>query len=89
MGESNLKLGRCVATRGVVANLPPEVVNRMIRRHEAGDWGDLCREDKAANKRALKSGERVLSCYPSEHGKVYVITEWDRSLTTVLFAEEY
>jgi hypothetical protein len=59
-------------------------------RHARGDWGDLSSEDKLANKRALEEGTRLLSAYHLKTGqKIWIITEWDRSATTVLLPEEY
>ena len=58
-------------------------------RYQIGDWGDLCKEDKDANREALENGNRVLASYHTTHGKVYIITEADRSATTILFANEY
>jgi hypothetical protein len=61
-----------------------------LQRHARGDWGDVCDEDKQANDRALKNGdERILSAYSITGKKIWIITEWDRSVTTVLFPEEY
>ena len=65
------------------------VVN-SITRHTAGDWGDLCAEDKQTNDAALEYGDRVLSAYESKGlPKIWIITEADRSVTTVLFPEDY
>ena len=93
-------LGQLVATRAIAAALDPEVVTALVRRHESGDWGELDSSDKEANDRAVGSGERILSHYTvgiaplslfelTESASVYVITEWDRSVTTVLFTGEY
>jgi len=69
--------------------LAPEF-NEMIRAHARGDWGDLGDDDRHANEVALRTGDRILSAYHSSSGeKVYVITEADQALTTILFAEEY
>ncbi len=55
-----------------------------------GDWGDLDDEDKKENELSVKQGFRILSAYNLENGeKVWVITEWDRSVTTILLPEEY
>jgi hypothetical protein len=63
---------------------------QALRRHARGDWGDLDDEDLQANERALKDGTRLLSAYHSSAGtKFWIITEWDRSATTVLLPEEY
>jgi len=61
-----------------------------MARHARGDWGDLCKEDKNANNLSLKDGDRLLSAY--EHPtlpKIWIITECDRSATTILFPDEY
>ncbi len=72
------------------AVLEKEDVWRMLFRHCQGDWGDVCEEDKRANDEALKSGARLLSSYHDRNGvKFWVITEADRSSTTVLLPGEY
>jgi hypothetical protein len=61
-----------------------------LNRHLAGDWGDLCEEDREANEAALLDGERLFSAYKSEEvPPIWIITERDRSVTTVLFPDEY
>lgn len=61
-----------------------------LARHAAGDWGDLCGEDRAANDRAVAVGARILSAYHTPEGvKLWIITEADRSATTILLPEEY
>ena len=81
-------LGTIVATPGALA-LGADL-NRYMRRHHCGDWGDLDEEDKRANEKSLDEGERLLSCYQVGGGKrIYIITEADRSATTVLLPEEY
>jgi hypothetical protein len=65
-------------------------VQSLLQRHASGDWGDLCTEDTQANNDALQYGDRLLSSYVlSESCKVWVITEWDRSVTTILLPSEY
>lgn len=64
-------------------------IGAMLDRHFSGDWGDTCPEDSKANEYALKMGERILSIYHEDDFKVYVITEWDRSVTTVMLASDY
>ena len=86
-------LGQIVMTRGV-ADLVTDgkiVILPLISRHASGDWGDVCLHDQQLNDDAVKSGNRILSCYPisPEVGKVWIITEWDRSVTTVLRPEDY
>jgi len=60
-----------------------------LGRHVRGDWGDVDAEDRAANDRALREGTRVLSSYRAGGVKFWVITEADRSATTVLLPSEY
>jgi hypothetical protein len=70
----------------------PEASYQMLeclQRHRRGDWGSVCDEDKQTNDQALKAGERLLSAYTITGKKIWIITEWDRSVTTVLFPEEY
>ena len=67
-----------------------EHVYLSIKRHLAGDWGDVCDEDRAANESALKKGERLFSAYKKEgFPTIWVITEWNRSVTTTLLPVEY
>jgi hypothetical protein len=66
------------------------LIIRLVTRHITGDWGDLDIEDRTANDHAVILGERVLSAYHLPDGtKVWVITEADRSVTTVLLPDEY
>ncbi len=61
-----------------------------LDRHHCGDWGDLGDEDKAANDAALTSGGRIFSAYYlPDQTKIWIITEWDRSATTILLPSEY
>lgn len=84
--------GQIVATPGALAVL--ERANRspleFLSRHLHGDWGDLDQEDKTENELSLKYGYRLMSSYPvSETEKLWIITEADRSVTTLLLPEEY
>jgi hypothetical protein len=84
-------LGALVMTGTAFAVLHREDVKEtLLRRHARGDWGELCREDWEANERALFGNGRLLSVYHDRAGqKFYIITEYDRSLTTVLLPEDY
>lgn len=65
-------------------------VAQYLSRHLEGDWGDLPEEDVEQNRRAIAGQGRVFSAYNLESGsRIYVITEWDRTLTTVLLPSEY
>lgn len=93
--EDKFSLGRIVMTRGVDRKFNGDhgAMFDYLRRHADGDWGDLGYHDQALNNAALRDGTRLLSSYklPTEHGggKMYIITEWDRSVTTLLLPEEY
>jgi hypothetical protein len=60
-----------------------------LARHATGDWGDLCAFDRRQNEIALREGLRVLSSYDVPAGRLWIITEADRSITTILLPEEY
>ena len=60
-----------------------------LARHATGDWGELCAFDRRQNEIALRDGYRVLSAYPVGREYVWIITEADRSVTTILLPEEY
>lgn len=85
-------LGQIVATPNALDTLARYGVQpaELIDRHVGGDWGELPTEDAKANDAALKNGERLLSSYPLGQGvKVWIITEWDRSATTLLMPDDY
>lgn len=86
-------LGSLVVTSACSAFSDEHNVNlmRLVIRHHKGDWGDLCKEDKELNELALTPGEegRIFSAYIVEGVKLYIITEWDRSYTTVMLASDY
>ena len=82
--------GQIMATRNAALSLPANEIRKALNRHIIGDWGDLCEEDRQASEDALASGGRLLSVYHTASGvKFYVITEHDRSATTVLLPEDY
>ena len=87
---SKFPLGQTVITRTALVTLPAQDIAAALDRHRRGDWGEVDRDDWRANERALKQDERLLSVYRTTDGtKFYIITEWDRSLTTVLLPEDY
>lgn len=89
-----MNIGRLVATRSV-SDLMDEKkefrsdVNTALSQYLHNDWGVTCKEDSELNDRAVKDGERVLASYDTIEGKIWIITEWDRSYTTILFPSEY
>jgi hypothetical protein len=86
----HLSLGRTVITCGAQDELDNYDIQKALRRHQSGDWGDVSENDRKANDNAVKNGERVLSSYVSSEGEPFwIITEWDRSVTTVLLPDEY
>lgn len=88
-----LELGQVVATKGAIGAFDDCGENPVtyLTRHAMGDWGVVDKEDSEANDAAVKEGARVLSAYvlPRTNVKVWIITEWDRSVTTVLLPDEY
>ena len=88
------KLGRMLMTAGISAAVKEDAefdseIAKCLLRHSTCDWGDLCEEDSLLNDDALISGDRILSAYKTTKGKVWIITEADRSATTILFPSEY
>ena len=96
--QAKFEIGQLVATHGV-ANLMNEdpvfsgFARRSFRRFISGDWGEMCESDKQQNEGALKNSEnRIFAAYENaEHPawKLWIITEWDHSATTLLFPSEY
>ena len=83
-------LGRTLATPGVLEATTQAERNIAFNRHSRGDWGDVVGEDWTANDQALQNGERLISVYHTLSGiKFWIITEADRSATTVLLPREY
>ena len=84
-------LGQIVATPGALDVLDRGAVNasELLRRHQAGDWGNVPPEDADENNRSVENGWRVLSSYSVGTDRLWVITEADRSSTTLLLPEEY
>jgi len=84
--------GQIVASPGALALLEEAHKSPLefLSRHLRGDWGDLCHDDKAENESSLKYGFRLMSTYQiTETKKLWVITEGDRSVTTLLLPAEY
>lgn len=83
-------LGQIVATKNAVDSLDPSDVLACVQRHAACDWGELPDDDKSMNDLALEDEGRILSAYRDSKGtEFWVITEWDRSATTVLLPDDY
>lgn len=87
---AKFSLGQLVATPNAVNSISPDEILIALGRHVTGDWGELCEEDRSANERALLCGGRLFSSYVSvQNIKFWIITECDRSATTVLLPEDY
>lgn len=94
---SKFKLGAIVVTRGVGDLMTAKEEFKLfvaisIMRYAGGDWGSVCTEDATLNEEALEYGERLLGSYEHRSNpdwKIWIITEYDRSVTTILFPSEY
>jgi len=92
---SKFEIGTLVFTRTINDTIADnkkfaEEITSALRSYINAEWGVLSLSDKKANDSAVKTGEdRILAAYHTSKGKVYIITEWDRSYTTILFAYEY
>lgn len=84
--------GQIVATPGALRLLEETRKSPLdfLSRHLRGDWGDLSQKDKIENELSLKKGFRLMSSYPiTDRAKLWIITEADRAVTTLLLPEEY
>ncbi len=89
---AKFELGQVVATPGALTAFEESGENphEYLRRHQIGDWGDLCDEDRQENEYSLLHGFRLLSAYRLRNDvKIWVISEADRSSTTILLPSEY
>ncbi len=83
-------LGKIDMTRGVMNSVPAIEVWHAVMRHAECDWGEVGKDDWQSNDAALKDDARLLSAYRASNAKrFWIITEWDRSITTILLPEEY
>lgn len=95
MDEKKLDLGQIVITQNVNIAIKSnnkfyEFVMESLEKYKNKDWGNMCKEDKEINDDAIKTGEsRIFAAYEKEKDKIWIITEWDKSLTTILFPSDY
>lgn len=83
-------IGRLVITANANNVLDEKDWVQALARHVNGDWGDICEEDEGLNDEALVCGARIFSVYKNASGrKFWIITEHDRSYTTILLPEDY
>lgn len=89
-----LKTGTIAITNGIQYRTVDDIdfakfIADSLSRHIKCDWGDVCLEDEEANNEAYNKGGRILSAYTGSQDTIWIITEADRSSTTVLFPTEY
>lgn len=94
MEKAKFRLGQIIMSRGINDRVADDegfakFVFDSLKRHTNGDWGDLCEKDKQENELSLKEDIRIFSAYQFKEEKIWIITNADRSATTVLFPEEY
>lgn len=87
-------LGQVVVTRQINSDIADsskfaKEVHMSLMRYASCDWSDTCEADKPLNDEAVKHGDRILAAYETSKGKIWIITEWDRSATTILYPDEY
>lgn len=87
-------LGKIVWTAGVFKKMQEDsdfrhFVTKSMQRYMMGDWGEMDPEDKELNDSSLSGGGRIFAAYENAAYRIWIITEWDRSVTTILFPEEY
>lgn len=90
--QPRFRLGILLITPGAIAALieADQSAVALLERHAHGDWGNLTAEDWQANEQALQEGTRLFSTYLLTTGRrLWIITEWDRSVTTLLTPAEY
>lgn len=93
MTKALFSLGQIVATPGALSALGDEGIGSesLLKRHVTGDWGEMSEDNRRENELSIKEGLRILSAYklPKTGAKLWIITEADRSVTTLLLPDEY
>ncbi len=89
INATKFPLGQIVITANAHAQLDSQAVNEALIRHASGDWGQVCEEDRQENELSLREGYRLLSVYGTGDKRFWIITEADRSVTTVLMPDDY
>jgi hypothetical protein len=87
--QPKFPLGQVVITANAAQHLDTIAVNEALRRHAAGDWGNIAPEDAGENELSLREGFRLLSAYGTGERRFWIITEADRSATTILMPDDY
>ena len=87
---AEFKLGAVRITSNASKQICGDDIFTSFVRYTAGDWGEVCDEDRQANDEALATGSRILATYTDRHGlKFWILTEGDRSATTILLPGDY
>ena len=89
---ARFELGKTLMTRGAQSALEEagHAPHEFLQRHRYGDWGEVSDDDRQENELSLKEGFRILSAYCTNKGqRIWIITEADRSATTILLPDEY
>ena len=90
LGEPKFELGTVVSTPGAISVASRSELIESLNRHARGDWGEICDHDRKENEFSLQNGFRLFSVYRTESGiRYWIITEADRSVTTILLPHEY
>lgn len=90
ISKNAFQLGQIVATTNAINTLNKTDIQSALLKHSRGDWGLSCHDDKQANDVALENGDRIVSVYKDRNKKKFwIITEADRSATTVLLPDDY
>lgn len=88
--KARFRCGQLCATPAALDKVGRAGLTQLLERHLSGDWGDTCKSDARTNEEALRSGNRIISWYQvSKELRIMIITEADRSATTILLPEEY
>lgn len=84
-------LGQVVSTTQALSFAEKHQIDllNLLARHQTGDWGDLCEADLESNEEALITDSRILSSYQIDQDKIWIITEADRTVTTILLPSDY
>ena len=87
--QSKFPLGQIVITPNAMSRISQGEIDDGLLRHARGDWGNICPEDAGQNNQALQCVDRVLTVYGAGSQRFWIITEADRSVTTILMPEDY
>ena len=88
--NTRFPLGQVCTTHGVCDRIPIDEQVAALRRHALLDWGDVCSEDWDENDRSFRDGRRLLSVFHAKSSTTFwIITEADRTVTTLLLPDEY